>query len=412
MHISGHIALLYIFSIYSIFYLLKSKTKNEFLINFTFFMFFIERNSWKNAITSLTTSPIRTQPTDIALIILLIFSLQKFLFLKKKFFFNSFIFSLFTLFIIFSTIIGILRFGYAGIAEFRSIFFFLIIMLFIAINVNKNEIIYLIKCISNYLMPLILLAPINLLLVENFLINNANRQFGALMYESIVLGFVGGLFYYRFIDLKYKLPIYLLPIFSLMIPYTAHRTTWGAIIFMFPFILYWFNIKKSIVGLAIFAAIPSSFLNIDASFLQERLTAFTSFETDGTGSWRLLIWNAVIENASFWGRGLGARFVVYADKIGFGAMHGAHNGFILILYYLGYSGVALLFLLFIFFLYSTWKNAAKKNNEIEEIAIHRIGFLATVSLIAYMIGYGFDLVGVIFVAFSLKYAKHISIKNL
>jgi len=372
-------------------------------------MSFIERNSWENAIISLTTSPIRTQPSDIALVILFFLSIKKYLSKKSKLIFDSEFYTLFTFFILTSTFIGVLRFGYAGIAEFRAVFYFLIIMVFIATNVDDNEVVYLIKKISSYIIPLILLAPINLALTGNFSINVGNRQFGALMYESIVVGFIAGIFYNRFVDSNYKLPLYLLPVFFLMLPYTAHRTTWGAIIFITPFLFYWLGVKRLLFDLAVFAVVPLSFLTIDYSYFQERLTAFTAFENDSTGAWRLLIWNAIIEDATIFGKGIGARFVVFADTIGFDASYGAHNGFILILYYLGYLGVGAVILLFIYFLSKTLRNAVKLKEDVIALTINRIGFLGLLSLIAFMIGYGFDLVGVIFISFALKYN---TIKNI
>lgn len=402
MFISGHPALLNFLIIYSVLFLLNCKTRNEFILIFTIFMFFIERNSWENGIVSLTEVPIRILPSDIALVILTFFIFFIFLRGDKPIFFDSVFFFIFSMFIFLSAIIGIFRFSYASIAEFRTVFYFLIIMLFISSNVDTCEVLPLIKSISSYLISLILLAPINLQLTNNFEISVANRQYGALMYESIVLGFVGGLFYYRFIDTKFKLPLYLLPVLFLMIPFTSHRSAWGAIALMLPFIFYWYNSKKILLFIIILVSIIFSFINIDTSFFQERLTVFTSIQTDNTGSWRLLIWNAVIEDATFWGKGLGARFIVSADKIGYDAMAGAHNGYITILYYLGYLGLSFIAVLFLFFLYKTGMYSSEKFNYANNIVVHRIGFLSTLSLIAFMTAYHFDIIGIIFIAFSLK----------
>jgi hypothetical protein len=419
MFTSGHPALLYILIVYSVIFLLSSKSKDEFLLIFTIFLFFLERNSWQNAILSMTTSPIRTQPSDIALVILTIHIITNFFKYGPSpiFAFRSRIFGIFTAFVFATVFIGVVKFGYAGIAEFRTVFYFLIIMLFISTKIKSNEIPLLIKKISTYLIPLILLVPINLILTNDFTISTINRQLGAFMYESITLGIVSGLLYYYYIDKKYKLPLYFLPGFFLLLPYTTHRTVWLGMIFMLPFILIWLNTKKSIILLITITTIgliillTYSSLSTGISFFQERTSVFTSLSSDSSGKWRILVWNAVMDDATFFGKGLGARFIVYADKIGFNAMFGAHNGFILILYYLGYFGVSLLFLLFIYFGIKSWKNAAKKNSLNEERVIFYTGFLAAVSLTSYMIGYGFELIGVIFLSFTLKYSSKVSRKE-
>jgi len=400
MFVSGHPVLLYILIFYSIYFLVKSKSKNEFLLIFTLFMFFIERNSWENQITSLTTSPIRTQPTDIALSLLVIFILNSLLQKKNTLFFSNIIYTLFSIFIFLSFFISLFRFGYPAIAEFRAIFYFIIIMIFISSNIKISEVPDLIKIISAYLMPLILLAPINLVITANFSVNVANRQFGSLMYQSIILGFVAGYFYYKEIDSKFKLPFYLAPILFLMIPYTTHRTTWGSIILMLPFLLYFYNIKKTLIYIVVLLAIPLFFISIDQSFIQERVTAFTDIQEDNTGSWRLLVWNAVIDDASFLGKGIGARFVVYASVIGWDAMYGAHNGFVLILYYLGYLGLLILFIFFIYLTFMLFRKSLKKSKDIS-LVVSRLGFVSMLSLWAYMMGYGFDVVSIIFISFAL-----------
>lgn len=402
MRIVSHPLLLYFLIVYSIVFLMKTKKNSEFLLILTIFLFFIERNYWINAITSLTSEPIRTQPTDIALIILLIFIIKEYLKSKKALIMGSNFFSLFIAYISLVTLIGIFRFGYSAIAEFRTIFYFLIIMLYIHLCVNKEEIINIIKKISSYLIPLILLVPINLILMNNFNISVDNRQLSAFMYQSITLGFTAGILYNRFIDANYKLPWLFLPIFFLSIPYTSHRTVWGALIIMLPLLMYWIGIRKTLVWIALFTLIISNLFTLDSNFLQERLTAFTDIEQDNTGGWRLLVWNAIIQDASLLGKGIGARFIVYADKIGFDAMYGAHNGFMLILYYLGYIGLLLTILLFAYFFITITKNLRLYTYDKSALTINRIGFLSLLSLIAYMIGYGFDLISIIFIALALK----------
>ncbi len=399
MFISGHPVLLHILITYSILFLLRSKSRNEFLLVFTLFMFFIETNRWENEITSLTTTPIRTKPSDIALIIMVFYILIR---SKSIILSGDNIVKIFSIFVLISTFIGLLRFGYSAIAEFRSIFFFLIIMLFILSNVKKFEIPILIKKISTYLMPLILLVPLNLVLTKNFSINVENRQLSAFMYTSIVLGFVGGFFYHYYYDKKFKLPLFLLPVLFLMLPYTSHRTTWAAMLIMLPFALYFLDIKKStIFVLSLFAITILSF-NIDIIYyFQERSKAFTNIQEDPTGSWRLLVWNAVLRDATLLGKGIGARWEVYAERRGWEALAGAHNGYILILYYLGYLGVFMLLIFLIYLTITLFSHSIKKTNNASEKMIYRLGFVSVLSLLTYMMGYEFDVVSIIFISFAL-----------
>ncbi|KAA3617053.1 MAG: O-antigen ligase domain-containing protein [Calditrichaeota bacterium] len=407
MYISGHPALLYLLIVYSIIFLFKTKSKNEFLIILTIFIFFIEKNSWENGIVSLTVSPIRTQPSDIALLILV------FYIIKSRFnnvrvlplAFNSKIISIFILFIFLFTYIGYFQFGYAAIAEFRSIYFFIIFLMFLSSNIHKDEIPNLIKTISSYLIPIILLAPINLLLTLDFNFSIANRQFGALMYESIVLGFIAGYLYYLYVDKEYKIVHKFLPVLIIMIPYTSHRTTWALVFAILPILFFWQRNTKYFLTLLIIGIVSSIFIQVDTLFFEERLTAFTDFNTDASGSWRLLIWNAVIDEATLLGKGIGARFIVYAPVIGFKAMAGAHNGFIQTLYYLGYVGMFSLVGLIVFFLVSSFKKYRAVGNENTNKLIHRLSFLATIGLIMYMMGYGADVISWIFISFSLLLPK-------
>ena len=413
MHVSGHPALIYILAIYSIVFLFKAKTKNEFLLILLLFVFFIERNSWQNGITSLTTTPIRTQPTDIALILLLIFvALRKFN--KTVFsplFFRNWIVGLFIGFIILSTLIGVIRFGYPGIAEFRSVFFYIIIMVFISVHVKREEILPLIKTITTYLIPFILLAPINLILTNNYSFNLANRQFGALMYETITLGFLAGFLYYQFVDKRYRLVLYFFPIYVLTIPYTSHRTTWAILLATIPFVFLWLRNKKYLVFVIIVGMLVAVIIQIDTLFLQQRFTAITDFSEDVTGSWRLLIWNAVIDQATFFGNGLGARFIVYANVIGWQALAGAHNGFIQTLYYMGYLGMGILITFISSFVLNSYQNFQAKGLTKEQTMIHRLSFLSSIALIMYMMGYGADVLSWVFISFSLKLSAYRELKS-
>ncbi len=403
MYISGHPALLYIIILYSIYFLYKAKTRNEFILIFTLFMFFIERNSWENGITSLTLTPIRTQPTDIALLLMVVFIIHQKISKTRNspLFFKNDIVRLFFGFVFVSVFMGGVKFGYASIAEFRSVFYYIIIMIYISTNVRKREVLELIKGLSTYLMPLIILAPLNLVLTNNYSLSVANRQFGALTYETITLGFLSGLLYYQFIDKSYRLPLFLLPIFVIMIPYTSHRTVWAILFATVPIIFLWVQNYKYMFLVAVVGFIVGFFIQIDIAFIQQRLTAFTDFDADATGSWRMLIWNAVIDNATFMGNGLGARFIVHAKLIGDQAMAGAHNGFIQTLYYLGYLGISLVILFVSSFLYKSYIKIRMKNIDPNDKFVYRLSFLSTIALIMYMIGYGADVVSWIFISFSL-----------
>jgi hypothetical protein len=83
----------------------------------------------------------------------------------------------------------VLQHGYAGIAEFRSIFYYVIILMFISTNVKQKEMI-----------PLILLKPLILILTGNFELSARNRPLGALDYETITLGFLSGFMINKYYD--------------------------------------------------------------------------------------------------------------------------------------------------------------------------------------------------------------------
>ncbi len=403
--------LIYIFSLYSILFLYKTKTRNEFLMILMLFLALLQMGPFPNCIIAIITSPIHIRPMDIALILLLVLSLNK-KFSKVSFTPLAFRNSLLTLFFAvvgFYTIVGVLNHGYAGIAEFRMVFFYIIILLFISTNVKQEELMPLTKGISTYLMPLILLVPLNLILTGNFEITVKNRQFGAFTYETVTIAFLAGYLYNQYYDRTFKLPIYLLPVYIIAFPYCSHRTVWAIIFATFPILMYWAKQKKYLLYAIFVGLVVVLVIQVDPAFFENRLTAFTNIEEDQTGRWRIYIWQAVLSQATFFGKGLGARWVVMADVIGEEAMHGAHNGYIQILYYLGYLGVAVLILLCAYFLLHSYARINQIN--IQEKIIYRLSFLSTVALALYMFGYGPDILSWVFIGFGLKLTYYRKIKG-
>lgn len=401
---SGHPFLIYIFVTYSILFLIKSKTRNEFLCIFTLFMYMLFSNAFPNRIVAIITSPINIRTMDISLLLLL-FVVIHIKFSKQQFTpiaFKNLIIGGFITIVLLYTIYGVFKYGYESISEFRSIFFYIIFFIFVSSAVKENEIIYLIKSISSYLIPLILLVPINLILTNNFSLSLNNRQLDALIYETITLGFLSGFLIYRYIDESYKKVIYFFPVFLVIMPYCSHRTTWAIIFVTVPFVIYWLNNKKYLL-LVVFGGVAVMFYTqLNQIFLKSRFTAFTDIQADSSGQWRLLIWQAIYEQATIWGNGLGGRFIVYAQKIGWQAMAGAHNGFMQILYYLGYFGVCVIISLFIYLYFVTIKNFQRSNKPITHIVVHRLSFLSLIALTLFMIGYGADILSWIYISFSLK----------
>jgi len=360
--------------------------------------------AFPNRIVAIVTAPVNIRPMDVALVVLILTIIHQ-KFSKTKFsplIFKNPVVGVFTGIVLIYALLGILRFGYAGIAEFRSVFFYIIILGFVSTCIKSKEFLPIIKSISTYLMPLILLVPLNLVLTGNFSISLANRQFNSFMYETVTVGFLSGFLYYQYIDRSYKLVLYLFPVFVAMVPYCSHRTVWAIIFVTVPFILFWLKNKKYIVFVMVIGALFAIYMQLDLLFLQNRLKAFTDFELDPTGSWRMLIWQAVWDQATVFGKGLGARWVVHARIIGDQAMFGAHNGFIQTLYYLGYLGMGIVILLIGYFLLNSFKNFQARNISIAHRMIHRLSFLSALALLMYMIGYGADVLSWIFIAFSLK----------
>ena len=408
MYNAGHPYLLYIFIMYSIVFLIRSKTKNEFLLLFTIFCFLEAKNSWENSIISIIKNPINIRVIDIAMLILIVFMLKSFI--ERKFFFNKILKTskflyFFILLVIIYTMFGVWHFGYAGIAEFRLLFFYIIIVIFIFSNVRKYEILRLIKKISEYLIPLILLIPINIILTGNASISSDNRALGAFIYETITMGYIAGYFYWSYIDKKFKLFLWFLPIFIVFSIWANVRTVWAIIIaaFLFKFLLEKGKLKAFFFVIVLIFLINSMDV-ININYLENRTKAFTNISEDATGNWRLYIWNTVIRNATFWGEGIGARFKVYADVIGYAAENGAHNGFIRILYNLGYLGVFITFILFISFIIKFLKAMKKKSSLPSYNMIYRLSLMSVFSLILYMMGYSPDLLSWIFITFGLVYS--------
>ena len=402
---NSHTSLIFIFSFYSIYYLFKSKSRNEFLIILTIFLFLLQFGSFPNRIDAFITEPVNIRPMDIALILLIIAIFHdKFSKLKySPLTFNEPLLSIFVLLTFIYLISGIVKFGYASLAEFRLVLFFIIILMFVSVCIQSHEMLNIIRSIATYLMPLILLVPLNLILINNYAINIQNRQFNAYIYETVTVGFLAGYLYYQYIDRKFKLPIKLLPVFLIMIPYCSHRTVWAIIFATLPIILYWTKQNKYYIYAIVLGVLGALYFQIDPTFLENRLTAFTNISSDVTGRWRLYIWEAVISQATFFGNGLGARWHVVADVIGEQAMHGAHSGYIQILYYLGYFGVFNILLLLLYYLLKTYSLTIKSNLSAKELFIYRLSFLSLISLMLYMFGYGPDLLSWFFIGFSLKW---------
>ena len=415
MYLTAHPFLLYILIIYSIFILIRSKTKNEFLLLFTIFLFLEAKNSWENSIVSIITTPINIRVIDVPLLMLIFYIIKA---TKKNNVFNdifivSKILFIFLIVVISYTLWGLLQFGHAGIAEFRLLFFYIIVVLFIFSNVKYYEILRLIKKTAEYLMPLILLIPINILLTGNVKISENNRALGAFTYETITLGYIAGYFYWTYVDRKFKFFKRLLPIFLISSIWANVRTVWAIIIAAIIFKLLFEKGKaKTIVYLSIFIVIISASSSINIDYIGERTKAFTNINEDTTGRWRLYIWSSVIHNATLLGEGIGARFNVYVDALGFEVKYGAHNGFIRILYNLGYLGVFIIIALFISFIVK-FLNLIKKSSFLSiDNMIYKLSIMSVISLVLYMIGYGPDLMSWIFIAFGLKYTLQKKDKNL
>jgi hypothetical protein len=369
------------------------------------FLTFLQFGAFPNRIIAVITSPINIRPMDIGLLILLAVTFhhkyQKIRYAPLAF--QHTLIAIYVLLVGFYTIMGIFQHGYAGVAEFRSVFFYVIILIFVSVNIREHEILPLIRRISTYLMPLILLVPLNLFLTGNFEISTANRQFNAFIYETVTVGFLSGYLYYQYVDRSYKLPLRLLPVFILMIPYCSHRTVWAIIFATFPIILYWTRQNRYIIYAVVLGLLAALYLQMDPTFLNDRLTAFTNLEEDTTGRWRLYIWQAVISQASLLGKGLGARWHVYADVIGDEAMYGAHNGYIQVLYYLGYLGVFSIILLIGYFLYGFFKKTLYTKSTKDALFINRLAFLAAIALSLYMFGYGPDVLSWVYIGFAFKW---------
>jgi hypothetical protein len=189
-----------------------------------------------------------------------------------------------------------------------------------------------------------------------------------------------------------------------MIPYCSHRTVWAIIFATFPIILYWTRQNRYFIYAVVLGLLAALYLQMDPTFLNQRLTAFTNLEEDTTGSWRLAIWRKIIDQATWFGNGLGARFfVLVKGHLREHATVGAHNGFMQTLYYTGYLGLISIVVLIGYFLNFTFKKTLKSDRLAEEVFINRLAFLSAIALSLYMFGYGPDILSWVYIGFALKW---------
>ncbi|MEG8988159.1 hypothetical protein VJY32_00135 [Ignavibacteria bacterium 4148-Me] len=394
----------FVFVTYSILFLIKAKSRNEFLIILSIFIFLQEQSAWDIAIKEIISNPIVVRLSDLVLIILVFYIIKGWLndFDKLRVLKQNKINIFFMLFLVFATLYGIMKYGYTAIAEFRSKFFFIIVLLYIVTNVQKLESIILLREISKYLMPLILLVPLTLILKKDFTLSIENRVLSAFFYESIALGFLGGYIYKNYLNSKYKIFNYLFPFFITSSLYLSHRSVWAMIFLIISllFITRGIKIKYSFQLGILLLTIYLILIKSNLSFFNERLLAFTNLEDDPTGKWRLLVWNTIIGDASYFGKGLGGRFEIWTSELGY-IQYGTHNMYMTLLYYLGYIGL-IIFILFLISIFIQLFSYNVKNIKYDSAKIlSYLGFLSLVGVCIYMFAYESDLVSWIYISFGL-----------
>lgn len=392
----------FVFIIYSVLFLFKTKNRNEFLIILIIFTFIQEQTAWDIGIREIISKPIVVKPSDFVLVFLsfyiiiaLVNNYDKLRLIKQN---RMILF--FIMFLIFNTLFGYFKYGYAAIAEFRSKFSFIIVFMYVVTNVKKHETIILLERISSYLIPLILLLPLSLLLNKNFTFSVENRILSAFFYESITLGFLGGYFCKKYFDYKNKMFFYSFPIYIVSSLYLSHRSVWAMIIIIISllFLTREINFKYAFqMGVLLLISYILTIKN-NLGFFNERLLAFSNIEADPTGNWRLLVWNSIIRGATYFGKGLGGRFEIWTDELGY-VQYGTHNMYMTLLYYMGYIGLVI-FLLFLSSLFiKLFIYFINTKNDLNNGIVH-LGLISIVGSMIYMFAYETDIVSWIYVAFA------------
>jgi hypothetical protein len=111
------------------------------------FLTFLQLGAFPNRIDAVITSPINIRPMDIGLLILLAVTFHH-KYQKKRYAplaFQQPLIAIYILLIGFYTIMGVFQHGYAGVAEFRSVFFYVVILIFVSVNIREHEILPLIR---------------------------------------------------------------------------------------------------------------------------------------------------------------------------------------------------------------------------------------------------------------------------
>jgi putative inorganic carbon (HCO3(-)) transporter len=99
-----------------------------------------------------------------------------------------------------------------------------------------------------------------------------------------------------------------------------------------------------LIPILIIIALPLfSYSGIDiVAFIQERLLAFTDYQTDTTANWRVNYWMAILQKIKakpLLGTGFGAHFAVYVPELGHEITTSAHNLYLSIIYQIGVIGL-------------------------------------------------------------------------
>lgn len=396
---------------YALYFILNNYRKVDFLFILLLICFVIQYEYSGILAPEIITNPIAIRILDIPLVLMLLSFLLKFTKGELRNSNLAFELKLISIVILLFTLHGILKFGYPAIAEFRTKFYFLIIIwYFISIIRNENDILKYIKKTTDFFVPILLLGFLNMLLNGDFSISVKNRQFTSFLYESISLSIMISIAYTKYYNInKKKIYFTIITLFGIISLFASHRSVWAVNAVLMIVLMFFGVIKKSraipiitLVVVIIYFVFPDII-----SFFSERSIAYTDFSLDPTGEWRMYIWKAIYDNASFFGNGIGSRFTIYADVIGFEALAGTHNMYFTFLYYTGFLGASIFILFLIICLFRFLINYLLSRDKNSQFIL-LVGTLSIIASMIYMIAYELDLVSWIII--SVVYA-HLSLSK-
>jgi len=312
--------------------------------------------------------------------------------------------SLLLFWFIFTAVRSIPNYGFVGaFGEFRTYYQFFIITLYIASFFPTRQCQW--QLFKLLLILTALLVPWGLFSIPfrpyfSFSTPGPNSRFISSYINVALLWGIVGLYItdrQRLINLKGPIFYTLILTYGVFTLFNNHRSVWMATVASIVLLLLLRRLssrRQLQVGVGLFIGIiglsiaPNSFNEEISTFIQERSSAFTDVEEDGTASWRILLWQQAIkaiQEKPFLGVGLGRNFQLF-DTQGQVITTSPHNEYITLAYHGGVTGLTI-YLLFIGSLLLSLRKRLLKPTLPQERAIY-FTTLAVVSVVSlYYIAY-------------------------